>query len=153
MIVGSQSPTKSIPNRTSFVRPIPRLDGGGRIRRNSLQGSGASASESEDDSRKTNQTLPQRIRSDSVCSVYSTKDEVNSSSTSKLNLSQKRRMVVSESARKLAEARREFNLKHDNKPPDKSKLTMYDLIYYNPVTNPMKSKASTKQTTRKPFFP
>lgn len=57
---------------------------------------------------------------------------------------QKKRTMVSESARKLAEARREFLLKHENKTPDRSQLKMYDLIYYNPVTNPMKkSKTPT----------
>lgn len=67
----------------------------------------------------------------------------NANNAGKLNLTQKRRMVVSESARKLAEARREFLLKHENNTPDKSKLTMYDLIYYNPKTNPMKPKPVT----------
>lgn len=47
------------------MRPTPRLDGGGRIRRNSIQGSatsGASASESEDDSRKSSQMTPNRVK-------------------------------------------------------------------------------------------
>lgn len=131
------------------MRPTPRLDGAGRIRRNSVQGSGASASESEDDSRRSTSVAPSRIRNDSICSIQSLKDSGNASNIAKLNLGQKRRMVVSESARKLAEARREFLLKHENKPPDKSKLTMYDLIYYNPVTNPMKPKPVTRPVARK----
>ena len=130
------------------MRPTPRLDGGGRIRRNSIQGSGASASESEDDSRRSS-IAPSRVRNDSICSVQSLKETGSASNIAKLNLGQKRRMVVSESARKLAEARREFHLKHENKCPDKSKLTMYDLIYYNPTTNPMKPKPATRPAARK----
>lgn len=140
------SPVKTIhPNRSHFMRPTPRLDGSGRIRRNSIQGSGASASESEDDSRRSGSVIPNRVRNDSICSTLSLKDTGNVGNASKLNLGQKRRMVVSESARKLAEARREFLLKHENQPPDKSKLTMYDLIYYNPVTNPMKPKTTANR--------
>ncbi|XP_058792331.1 transcription factor TFIIIB component B'' homolog [Phymastichus coffea] len=136
-------------SRSHFTRPMPRLDGSGRIRRNSIQGSGASASESEDDSRRSSSVVPNRVRNDSVSSTFSLKDTGNVSNISKLNLGQKRRMVVSESARKLAESRREFLLKHEHKPPDKSKLTMYDLIYYNPVTNPMTPKPPNKQAARK----
>lgn len=65
----------------------------------------------------------------------------------KIKTAQKRRMAISESARKLAEAKREFLLKHENKTPDRSELRMYDLIYYNPVTNPMKSRTVQKQET------
>jgi transcription factor TFIIIB component B'' len=132
------------------MRPTPRLDGGGRVRRNSIQGSGASASESEDDSRRSNTIVSNHVRNDSICSIQSLKDTGNIGNIAKLNLGQKRRMVVSESARKLAEARREFLLKHENKSPDKSKLTMYDLIYYNPTSNPMKPKPVTiKSSSRK----
>lgn len=146
--------------RTSFMRPTPRLDGGGRIRRNSVQGSGASASESEDDYRRSTSVLTNRVRNDSVTSVQSAKgahrensgtknvttgggnpsDGSGTTPTKNVNLAarQKRKMNVSESARKLAEARREFLLKYEHKQPDRTKLTMYDLIYYNPVTNPIK---------------
>lgn len=145
------SPVKTMQSRSCFMRPTPRLDGaGGRVRRNSVQGSGASASESEDDStRRSVSIAPSRARNDSICSVQSLKDTSNSGNVSKLNLGQKRRMVVSESARKLAEARREFNLKYENKAPDKTKLTMYDLIYYNPTTNPMKPKPANRPAARK----
>ncbi|XP_043278680.1 transcription factor TFIIIB component B'' homolog [Venturia canescens] len=147
--------------RTSFMRPTPRLDGGGRIRRNSVQGSGASASESEDDCRRSASVLTNRVRNDSISSLQSTKstnrenpgqtnlmtstgnsaDKSGTSPTktmSSLAVRQKRKMNVSESARKLAEARREFQLKYEHKQPDRTKLTMYDLIYYNPITNPIK---------------
>ncbi|XP_043472957.1 transcription factor TFIIIB component B'' homolog [Leptopilina heterotoma] len=130
--------SKQIANRSCFMRPVPRLDSGGRIRKNSIQGSGASASESEDDSRKSSST-PMRVRNDSICSVQSNKElSSGAHNISKIKVGQqKRRLTVSESAKKLADARREFMLKHENKTPDRTKLTMYDLIYYNPVTNPM----------------
>lgn len=92
------------------------------------------------------------MKTDSVHSVQNAKDTVaNNSKTnvSKSKVGQKRRILVSESARKLAEARREFHLKHENKTPDRSKLTMYDLIYYNPVTNPMKRSKESEMTARK----
>lgn len=129
------------------MRPTPRLDSGGRIRKNSIQGSGASASESEDEHSKRVQSVPSRIRNDSICSVQSNKESTTNDSQNsplKFKATQKKRMLVSESARKLAEARREFLLKHENKTPDRSQLKMYDLIYYNPVTNPMK-KLSVEQ--------
>ncbi|XP_043666456.1 transcription factor TFIIIB component B'' homolog [Vespula pensylvanica] len=136
------SPTKTAQNRSCFMRPVPRLNNSGRIRSNSIQGSGASASESEDDSKRIINNVTNRTRNDSVCSIQSSKEvnsnNVSSNATTKLKTGQKRRILISESARKLAEARREFLLKHENKTPDRTKLTMYDLIYYNPVTNPMK---------------
>ncbi|KYN40426.1 Transcription factor TFIIIB component B'' like protein [Trachymyrmex septentrionalis] len=137
------SPTKVIQNRPCFMRPTPRLDSSGRIRKNSIQGSGASASESEDEhSKRVASVVPNRVRNDSVCSVQSNKEiniNDNQNSPQKIKITQKRRTLVSESARKLAEARREFLLKHENRAPDRSQLKMYDLIYYNPVTNPMKT--------------
>lgn len=142
------SPTKIAQNRLCFMRPIPRLSNSSRIRRNSIQGSGASASESEDDSKRVTNSVLSRTRNDSICSIQSNKEistpTPSNNVTTKLKSGQKRRILMSESARKLAEARREFLLKHENKTPDRAKLTMYDLIYYNPVTNPMKkSKEST----------
>lgn len=126
------------------MRPVPRLDTGGRVRKNSIQGSGASASESEDEhGKRTVSVVPSRIRNDSICSIQSNKESSTADNQNiypKIKAMQKRRMQISESARKLAEARREFLLKHENKTPDKSQMKMYDFIYYNPVTNPMKSK-------------
>ncbi|XP_033228185.1 transcription factor TFIIIB component B'' [Belonocnema kinseyi] len=142
------NPTKHPQSRSCFMRPVPRLDSGGRVRRNSVQGSGASASESEDDSRKS--SISPRVRSDSICSVQSNKDGSSTfHGVSKLKFGQKRRLTVSESARKLAEARREFMLKHENKPPDRNTLTMYDLIYYNPISNPMSGTNSPNAHPRK----
>lgn len=124
------------------MRPVPRLDSGGRVRKNSVQGSGASASESEDDIKKS---VPARVRNDSICSVQSNKEgSSNLHNISKIKVGQqKRRLTVSESAKKLADARKEFMLKHENKTPDRNKLTMYDLIYYNPITNPMSKPENT----------
>ncbi|EGI70227.1 PREDICTED: transcription factor TFIIIB component B'' homolog [Acromyrmex echinatior] len=143
------SPTKVIQNRPCFMRPTPRLDSSGRIRKNSIQGSGASASESEDEhSKRVASVVPNRVRNDSVCSVQSNKEiniNDNQNSPQKIKITQKRRTLVSESARKLAEARREFLLKHENRAPDRSQLKMYDLIYYNPVTNPMKKLSAERR--------
>lgn len=146
------SPTKSAQSRVGFIKPTPKLDSGGRARRNSIQGSGASASESEDDSRRVISATISSVKNESVHSVQNAKDTVannSKSNVSKSKVGQKRRILVSESARKLAEARREFHLKHENKTPDRSKLTMYDLIYYNPVTNPMKRSKESEMTARK----
>lgn len=135
------------------MRPTPRLDSGGRIRKNSIQGN-ASASESEDEfSKRVQSVVPSRVRNDSICSVQSNKESTtndNQNSPMKFKTTQKRRMLVSESARKLAEARREFLLKHENRTPDRSQLKMYDLIYYNPVTNPMKKLAIERRQVTTP---
>ncbi|XP_031846990.1 transcription factor TFIIIB component B'' homolog Bdp1 isoform X2 [Nomia melanderi] len=147
------SPIKLTQSRLNFMRPVPKLDSGGRVRRNSIQGSGASASESEDDSKRVNSTVTNHVKNDLVHATEVVKDKVinNTKMTSltKSKVGQKKRVLVSESARKLADARREFNLKHENKTPDRSKLTMYDLIYYNPITNPMKRSKESETVTRK----
>ncbi|KAK1128070.1 hypothetical protein K0M31_003555 [Melipona bicolor] len=145
------SPIKS-QNRSSFMKPIPKLDNNNRVRKNSIQGSGASTSESEDDSKKLPCATANHTKNDLVQSTHNTKDAITNNIKNNLitsKVGQKRRILVSESARKLAEARREFHLKHENKTPDRSKLTMYDLIYYNPVTNPMKKSKESAIPTRK----
>ncbi|CAL7945520.1 unnamed protein product [Xylocopa violacea] len=148
----SNFPTKLTQNRCNFMKPTPKFDcDGSKIRRNSIQGCGISTDEFEDDNRKMPSTITNNIKNNSVQSTQNTKDvttnNIKNNLTSKVG--QKRRILVSESARKLAEARREFHLKHENKTPDRSKLTMYDLIYYNPVTNPMKKTKESTMTTRK----
>ncbi|XP_076292139.1 uncharacterized protein LOC143214684 [Lasioglossum baleicum] len=147
------SPTKLSQNRLSFMRPTPKLDSGGRVRKNSIQGSGASASESEDESKRINYSTTSHTKNDSVQTAEIPKDTSVSnakvSSLTKSKAGHKRRVLVSESARKLADARKEFNLKHENKIPDRAKLTMYDLIYYNPVTNPMKKPKESETMARK----
>ncbi|GLV46688.1 B double prime 1, partial [Carabus blaptoides fortunei] len=130
------SPSKTL-NRTR-IRPSPKL-----VRRNSIQGS---ASESEDDGRRSRN----RIRNDSVCSIasYTTestpvKDHV-SAVRDRINACYKIHKLFrrSEQTRKVAEARREFYQKFGTKIPDKKRLTMMDLIYYNPTSNPMPKKES-----------
>lgn len=131
------SPLKSMSNRLCFMRPTPRLDGVSRIRRNSMcTGSGQSASESEDDSRRT--PIGCRARNDSVSSVQGKDSNAASVNVAK-GANTKRRSCISASAKKLKDARQEFLLKYENKTPDKSKLKMYDLIYYNPAGSPMKN--------------
>ncbi|XP_015126486.1 transcription factor TFIIIB component B'' homolog [Diachasma alloeum] len=140
------SPIKVLPNR-SFTRPTPRLDGSTRIRRNSIQGSGASASESEDDSRRhpppPHPPPSSHPSQPSQNSSHPPPPAQNPSQSQTQNPKQKRKVLISESARKLAESRREFFLRHEHKQPDRTKLTMYDLIYYNPATNPMKKTATS----------
>ncbi|XP_043264544.1 transcription factor TFIIIB component B'' homolog isoform X1 [Colletes gigas] len=145
------TPIKSAQCRVGYIRPTPKLDSGGRVRRNSIQGSGASASESEDDSRRVNCATINHTRNDLIHSAESVKDTIanNTKNLQKSKIGQKRRILVSESARKLAEARREFHIKHENKTPDRTKLTMYDLIYYNPITNPMKRSKESGMVARK----
>lgn len=49
-----------------------------------------------------------------------------------------RRAGRSDEYMRLCEARRELLKKCNGDAPDKSQLRMYDMIYYNPKTNPMK---------------
>ncbi|OAD57504.1 Transcription factor TFIIIB component B'' like protein [Eufriesea mexicana] len=145
------SSSKLTQNRCGFTKPTPKFDNSNRARRNSIQGSGASTSESEDDSRRLSFTNTNHTRNELVQLTPNAKDTITNNTKNNLitsKVGQKRRILVSESARKLAEARREFHLKHENKTPDRSKLTMYDLIYYNPVTNPMKKPAGSAITRK-----
>lgn len=94
------------------IRPVPRF-----VRRGS-----ASASESEDDTRRS------RIRNDSF-------NDVRCDNVINIPPPEKKQ------CRRLATARREFQMKFGvENPPDRKKLTMMDLIFYNPVTNPMSAR-------------
>lgn len=55
--------------------------------------------------------------------------------------SKPRRTVRSDEFQRIANAKKEFNIRFNGQTPDKARLTMYDMIYYNPTTNPMKSPA------------
>lgn len=77
-----------------------------------------------------NNKLPQRVRTESY-----------SSSISDMPFSKAKRSHRSEEYQRVANAKREFNQRLNGKPPDKTRLTMYDLIYYNPLTNPMSKPA------------
>lgn len=48
------------------------------------------------------------------------------------------RRALSNRMQRMARARQEFYNKFGNQTPDRSRLTMFDLIFYNPTTNPMK---------------
>lgn len=52
-----------------------------------------------------------------------------------------RRAVRSDDYLRLCEARKELLKKCNGEAPDKSQLRMYDMIYYNPKSNPMKRHA------------
>ncbi|XP_018322899.1 transcription factor TFIIIB component B'' homolog [Agrilus planipennis] len=132
----------------SRIKAVPCLTG----RRISFSVYG-SASESEDEGKNNSK----RIRNDSVSSVMSytgevqTKGEQPPSSPKKPNevtttpVQKKGRR--SDQYRKFAEARREFNMKFGKGKPDRQKLTMLDLIFYNPATNPMSQKKEKKNDT------
>lgn len=77
---------------------------------------------------------PTRIRTESMSSSVSDITYMRDSAKLKRN-------NRSEEYQRVSNAKREFNMKLNGKPPDKSNLTMYDLIYYNPLTNPMTKPA------------
>lgn len=74
--------------------------------------------------------IPARVRTESY-----------SSNISDMPFSKAKRSHRSEEYQRIAHAKREFNQRLNGKPPDKTRLTMYDLIYYNPLTNPMSKPA------------
>ncbi|KAM3963177.1 transcription factor TFIIIB component B'' homolog Bdp1 [Aphomia sociella] len=148
-IVPLPSPSKVRPK----LRPVPRL---GPHRRNSIQGS---ASESEDETRRallssgsatpapprqrhdshtSHSTLQSlvgrdvnRTRNDSVCSsvsVATVQPAPATSPTKEKHVSKSRRHDMNR--RLTAMRRRRETVQRD-------KLTMYDLIFYNPTTNPI----------------
>ncbi|KAI8420070.1 hypothetical protein MSG28_008658 [Choristoneura fumiferana] len=146
-IIPLPSPSKVRPK----LRPAPRL---APHRRNSVQGS---ASESEDESRRalltggaptsvpprqrhdshtshsTMHSLPNRevtrIRNDSVCSgVSQVTVPPPASPLKERHVTKCRRQDMS---RRLTAMRRRWD------PVKKDALTMYDLIFYNPTTNPI----------------
>lgn len=96
-----------------------------------------SASESEDEGRK----YYGRIRNNSVCSAVSVSNQEPPTPISEEVLQKEttapKKLFRTEQSRKLAEARREFYRKFGTNNPDKQKLKMIDLIYYNPTSNPM----------------
>lgn len=79
-----------------------------------------------------------------MCSITSgAQDETTvieppGSSKKEFNTVIQRKFKRTEQSRKLAEARREFLEKFRDSKPDRQKLTMIDLIFYNPTSNPMR---------------
>ncbi|PSN53895.1 hypothetical protein C0J52_02440 [Blattella germanica] len=128
-------------SRARFSKPTPNFIEAS-ARRNSVQGS---ASESEDESRRcisiaSTVTPPSRrhadLRSEEQAEQIN-KEDLNRESSEKKSTKAKR--VASSCMIRMAQARQEFQAKFRNQKPDRSRLTMYDLIFYNPTTNPMKS--------------
>lgn len=137
------SPTKVL-NR-SRIKAIPRL----HQRRISATIHG-SASESEDDTRKSYK----RVKTDSICSTTSSicdppaKNNPDPPPQNKdFSSIVQRKCRRSEQSYKMAEARRNFQNKFRNQNPEKQKLTMYDLIFYNPATKPMTKKLGQSDNT------
>lgn len=81
-----------------------------------------------------------RIRTDSLCSMKSNRD------ITMANL-QPRKNIRTED-QKMIEIKKESRERLSNKDMDKSQLRMFDMIYYNPQSNPMKPRSPHK--TEKP---
>ncbi|KAK9880468.1 hypothetical protein WA026_011713 [Henosepilachna vigintioctopunctata] len=137
-------PPPSSPNKLnrSRIKAIPKI-GNRKI--------SFSASESEDESKKHEH----RVRHDSQSSNFSTAHESVSDQPSTLKMMEfssviQRKCKRTDWSRKLADARREFTRKFVSGKPDHKKLTMIDLIFYNPTTNVMKNeKKSISETDSK----
>lgn len=84
-------------------------------------------------------TQHSRIRTESLCSIKS---------TTVANL-QPRKKVRTED-QKILDNKRESRERLSNKQIEKSQLKMFDMIYYNPTTNPMKPRATPSAKERSP---
>lgn len=58
-----------------------------------------------------------------------------------ISSTKQKRVCRSEEFQRVANAKRELQQRFNGNPPDKTRLTMYDMIYYNPTSNPMKKPA------------
>ncbi|XP_066151507.1 transcription factor TFIIIB component B'' homolog [Euwallacea fornicatus] len=106
-----------------------------------------SASESEDEGR----SQYGMIRNNSVCSLVSTANTdsqvpISEDSSKEVGTLQKK-VFRNEQSKKVAEARREFYRRNVANSPDKQKLKMIDLIYYNPTGTPMSNATSSTTAT------
>lgn len=163
-IVPIPSPSKMRPK----LRPVPRL---GLATRNSIQGS---ASESEDESRRAlisanpSTPGPSRQRNDSQTSVNALhlstsesnrvrNDSISSAASQSLTIPpspQKDKHLptptkIKREVRHMNAVRRKQRIREISSK--KSNLTMYDLIFYNPHTNPIvpdKEEEEMKQLTK-----
>ncbi|CAG9859002.1 unnamed protein product [Phyllotreta striolata] len=95
-----------------------------------------SASESEDESRKVARIRTESVSSNIVANDFILPDYISSQRRKEALITPKK-TSRSEQTRKLAEARREFVRRFGEKKPERNKLTMMDLIFYNPNSNPM----------------
>lgn len=147
------------------IRPTPCFGN----RRNSIQGTSTVAGSEPDEpelrrprlhstsstqSGYTPATTPQHQRTYPPANRTPSRVRTESSSFSiadapfvRDSLAPTRRSHRSEEYQRVANAKREFNLKLNGKPPDRSSLTMYDLIYYNPLSNPMTKPANKGDKT------
>lgn len=153
----TKSPSSAIPNSNTKIRQRIRPTPCFANRRNSIQGNSlGGASESEDEQHRRQRhystssnhssynpsTTPQRNYFGLNKIPSRVRTESYSSSISDIPFTKGKRSHRSEEYQRVANAKREFNQRLNGKPPDKSRLTMYDLIYYNPLTNPMSKPAA-----------
>lgn len=86
-----------------------------------------------------------RHRTESCCSNASDISMVKEM----MSGNKKNRSHRNEESTRIADAKRDFRNRFSGATPDKTQLTMYDMIYYNPVTNPMKNPAIKKEKDSK----
>lgn len=53
----------------------------------------------------------------------------------------KKTTARSDESQRIAQAKRDFQQRFNGQQPDKAQLTMFDMIFYNPTSNPMKNPA------------
>lgn len=81
-----------------------------------------------------------RIRTDSLCSMKSNRD------ITAANL-QPRKNIRTED-QKIQDQKKESRERLSNKDLDKSQLRMFDMIYFNPLGNPMKQRSPNKSSEK-----
>lgn len=82
-----------------------------------------------------------RIRTESLCSIKSNRD------ITVANYLQPRKIIRTED-QKIIDIKRESRERLSNKDLDRTQLRMFDMIYFNPMNNPMKPRSPQK--TEKP---
>lgn len=140
------------------IRPTPCFN-----RRNSIQGTASDCDEdtnhrrqrhlSTSSSHSTHNTnfisknVSQigRIRTESTCSNVS---DIVSNIRSTTGLKSKKSTTRTDGLSKVSTVRRDFTHRFNGQTPDKTRLTMFDMIYYNPITNPMKNPAPKSSDIR-----
>ncbi|PNF19462.1 hypothetical protein B7P43_G02346 [Cryptotermes secundus] len=133
-------------SRGRFVRPTPRFMEAS-MRRNSIQ---ISASETEEEFKKGTSmaTSPHKKETD----LTSEDLAVTLTDTGSIEEAEKKvirtRRAASSCMQRMAKARLEFHNKFGNRTPDRSRLTMFDLIFYNPATNPMKCSGQESENSK-----
>ncbi|CAO1395392.1 unnamed protein product [Diamesa serratosioi] len=76
-----------------------------------------------------------RVRTESLCSMKSTMSAYNKDISGVM-----RKNFRTEENNRIIDTKRESKERLNNKNLDKNQLRMFDMIYYNPTTNPMKTK-------------